>query len=333
MDLKKLPFSLLAFLLTASAFSMQMVEGPAPAIVRQNRQCNDTLSMDQKKNELAVDERPLTPSEINYKVFGDRNHPPLILIHGLDSAWQTFYNVIEPLAKDFYLVVYDQRGHGGSAIGGDNFSSALLAEDLKILTDYLQIEKSFVLGHSFGARTAVQFSVLYPERVKGLVIEDMEMHARSEPSPELSEKIKTLVQNARLIPEYYQTREELVAALRPMFGDQAESLSFRRAEQTSDGGFKLLFHPHVTYLYGSQSNFENLLHLYGQIAAPILVMQANPKNGGALSPRGLALMKQEQASATYVFFENAGHTIHRADESKFLQVLRNFIISQVTGHF
>ena len=38
------------------------------------------------------------------------------------------------------------------------------------LTKILELQKFFLLGHSFGGRVAIKFSVLYPEKIKSLIL-------------------------------------------------------------------------------------------------------------------------------------------------------------------
>lgn len=281
------------------------------------------LNVESKPN--TIDERPLEISEIHYQVFGDRSKVPLILIHGLDSAWQTFSNVTELLTKDFYVIVYDQRGHGLSAEGGMNYKSSLMAQDLLVLINHLGIKRANILGHSMGARTAVQFAATYPERVLSLIVEDMEMHDRSTGSQEKLEKIERVARELREIPRIYPNRAALIEALKPIYGDEAESLSFRRAKQNPDGTFELLFRPDVGLLYGYQGNTENLLTAYERVSAPLLVMRADSKQGTAVSETGLERMKAAQPNGSYVYFENIGHVIHRGDQERFLKVLLGFL--------
>lgn len=281
--------------------------------------CDDLLS------DVSIDSRPLKISEINYQVFGNQENPPLILIHGLDSAWQTFSNVTDELSNNYYVIVYDQRGHGLSHDGGLDFSSALLAEDLLVLMDHLNINTANILGHSMGARTAVRFAALYPDRVTSLVVEDMELHQRVAIVPEKRSQIEARAEQLRQMPKTFKSREDLVTALKPVYGNEAESLSYRRAKQNSDGTFELLFRPSVTLLYGYQGNTEDLIPAFISINAPVLVMQASPTRGTALTAQGIEYMRAVKPNAIYTYFENAGHTIHRTDQDGFLNILDAFL--------
>ena len=125
-------------------------------------------------NEL-MEEVPLDPSEMNYRIYGAEHSETLVMIHGLCGDLRTFDSVAQVLAKYYRVVTYDQRGQGCTA----NFSSGTLAKDLKGLLDHLQIRSVHILGHSLGARTALRFAHLYPERIKSVIVEDMEFRPRT----------------------------------------------------------------------------------------------------------------------------------------------------------
>lgn len=267
---------------------------------------------------------PLDPKagEINYIVMGEEHLETLVLIPGLDAAIPTFFSVTKQLAEKYKVIVLDQRGHGQSKEVGENYSTEVLARDLKSLLDHLGVSKAHILGHSMGARTATRFSILFPERVKSLILEDMELIRRSEAS---IEKYRDEIEKLKLIPRKFNSREDLIQALSPFFGEESRSLSFRRGRENPDGTMDLLFWPHVSLLYGIQANSEDLLTPVLQVRVPILVMVSNPKKGTAISAKGLKAFEEQLPQAKIEKFENAGHVIHRDDASGFFKSLTEFI--------
>lgn len=68
--------------------------------------------------------------------------------------------------RNVYLV--DLRNHGES----DHHKSMTykeMAEDVLRFADSKGIDKFSLLGHNIGAKTAMTLSLLYPDRVKGLI--------------------------------------------------------------------------------------------------------------------------------------------------------------------
>jgi len=92
---------------------------------------------------------------------------PVVLIHAgvadrrmWDAQWET-------LATDFLLIRFDLRGYGHSVPPDGPFS---YHDDVRGLLDHLGIEQAHIAGVSFGGRTAVDFALAYPERVRSLVL-------------------------------------------------------------------------------------------------------------------------------------------------------------------
>jgi pimeloyl-ACP methyl ester carboxylesterase len=97
----------------------------------------------------------------------------VVLFHGKAFGGYYFRNVIEALTASGYRVVApDQIGWGKSSKPDIHYSFQLLAANTALLLDRLGVGKVSVLGHSTGGMTAVRFSLMYPDRVTHLVLED-----------------------------------------------------------------------------------------------------------------------------------------------------------------
>ena len=109
--------------------------------------------------------------DVFYKTYGSPNAPPLLLIHGSggtgDSEWKP---VLEGLAKKFYVIAPDCRGHGKTLDPQNEYSFALLADDMAEFLYALKIAPAFVAGHSNGGNVALVLTVDYPDVVKKAVI-------------------------------------------------------------------------------------------------------------------------------------------------------------------
>jgi pimeloyl-ACP methyl ester carboxylesterase len=109
--------------------------------------------------------------ELHYQIKG--SGPDLVLIHGITSSLAQWYiNTIPALATDYRVTAYDLRGHGLSEITKSGYTSLSMAQDLLALMDQLGIERTHVVGHSFGGAIALHAAALAPERVKAIVLLD-----------------------------------------------------------------------------------------------------------------------------------------------------------------
>ncbi|MBD3110556.1 2-succinyl-6-hydroxy-2,4-cyclohexadiene-1-carboxylate synthase [Bacillus sp. AGMB 02131] len=98
---------------------------------------------------------------------------PLLLLHGFTGDQSTWSQLIQTLQENYLCIVPDLIGHGKSESPQDfsRYELKQVAADLKKMLGNLNIASCNVLGYSMGGRLALQFSVLYPESTKTLLLE------------------------------------------------------------------------------------------------------------------------------------------------------------------
>ncbi len=96
---------------------------------------------------------------------------PLLLIAGLGGDHGSWLPVADELARDFRLILFDNRGAGRSTVPEAPYTIREMAGDIADLLDVLKIESAHVIGHSMGGYIAQEFAINYPERVEKLVLE------------------------------------------------------------------------------------------------------------------------------------------------------------------
>jgi 3-oxoadipate enol-lactonase len=106
--------------------------------------------------------------ELAYELLGDG--PPLLLIQGLGYGGRGWGPVLEPLAEDFTVVAFDNRGFGASDVPAGPYSIRELAEDARAVLDAAGLERAHVVGASLGGMVAQELALAYPERVDRLVL-------------------------------------------------------------------------------------------------------------------------------------------------------------------
>jgi pimeloyl-ACP methyl ester carboxylesterase len=101
------------------------------------------------------------------------NGKTVVLMHGKAFGGYYFEHVIKALiASGYRVVVPDQIGWGKSSKLDIHYSFQLLAANTGALLDHLGVGKVAVLGHSTGGMTATRFTLMNPDRVTHLVLED-----------------------------------------------------------------------------------------------------------------------------------------------------------------
>src|ERR1019366_9455367 len=91
----------------------------------------------------------------------------------LRMAYRDVQPTIEFLAQQGYRVIApDQLGFGASSRPDIHYSFHQMAENTKALLDHLGIRQIDVIAHSMGGMLGVRFTLLFPETVEKLVLEN-----------------------------------------------------------------------------------------------------------------------------------------------------------------
>ncbi|KQT16812.1 alpha/beta hydrolase [Chryseobacterium sp. Leaf404] len=102
------------------------------------------------------------------------NGKTVMLLHGKNfngAYWEKTAKYLS--AQGFRVIIPDQIGFGKSSKPQSyQFSFAQLASNTKAILDDLKIEKIIVLGHSMGGMVATRFTLMYPETVEKLILEN-----------------------------------------------------------------------------------------------------------------------------------------------------------------
>jgi pimeloyl-ACP methyl ester carboxylesterase len=119
------------------------------------------------------DLQSLTMGYMDVPPSSEPNGSTVVLMHGKAFGGYYFLNVIEALTAAGYRVVApDQIGWGKSSKPDIHYSFQLFAANTAALLDHLGVGKVSVLGHSTGGMTATRFTLMNPDRVTHLVLED-----------------------------------------------------------------------------------------------------------------------------------------------------------------
>lgn len=107
--------------------------------------------------------------KINYKEEGSGE--PLVLLHGWKNDLE-IWNPIAPFLNNYRIIRLDLPGFGESDSPSEAWDVSDYAEFLNKFLEKLDISKIILVGHSFGGRVAIKFSVLHPEKVFKLILVD-----------------------------------------------------------------------------------------------------------------------------------------------------------------
>ena len=111
-----------------------------------------------------------------YRIAGAHHRTiPVIILHGGPGGnVYTFERTIGPyLERSTTIIYYEQRGCGRSAAPAhrDDYSLPLLVSDLEALRVALGLQRVVLLGFSFGAELALEYTLAHPDQVVALVLQ------------------------------------------------------------------------------------------------------------------------------------------------------------------
>ncbi len=107
--------------------------------------------------------------QMYYEIRG--RGPRLLSISATGGDLRRSPNVFEmPIARDFEILGYDQRGLGQTSCPDIPYTMADYADDANGLLEDLGWDRCGVIGFSFGGMVAQEFALRYPQRVERLVL-------------------------------------------------------------------------------------------------------------------------------------------------------------------
>ena len=95
---------------------------------------------------------------------------PLVFVHGFACSHEDWLLQINNLKGRFEVVACDLRGHGLTPGRPQECTIEHYGGDVAALLANLDLDKSFLIGHSMGCRVVLEAARLDPERVAGLVL-------------------------------------------------------------------------------------------------------------------------------------------------------------------
>jgi pimeloyl-ACP methyl ester carboxylesterase len=125
----------------------------------------DGLMAELPETSIELDETQLTYVEAG-------SGQPVIFIHGGLGDYRVWSSQMEPFSKRYHVIAYSRRyawpNKSKGDYSGDNIPEN--AQDLAGLIDKLGLAPAHIIGHSYGAFTALWFAKQHQERIRTMVL-------------------------------------------------------------------------------------------------------------------------------------------------------------------
>lgn len=235
----------------------------------------------------------------------------IVLIHAFSMDRRMWDGQLVALRQLGRVITYDLRGHGRSAPQTEPFTGM---EDLLDLMDQLAIERAHLVGLSNGARIALDFALLHPERVRSLALAapGASGYVGSEPMTWMAPVIES-ARGGRL--------EEAAARW-------AETPLMRISHDTLAQAHMLEIALANRALWGQRANLEVPLHppaitRLHEVRAPVLIVSG--ENDLPDLRRAADTLRTGIPGAQFRSIEDAGHMVNFAAPAEFNVLLRAFL--------
>jgi len=122
---------------------------------------------------LTIEGQDLRMAYMDIPPEGTPNGMAVLLLHGKNFFGAYWKETIHILSQNgFRVIVPDQIGFGKSSKPNIHYSFHLLAINTKKVVDSLGITQVAVVGHSMGGMLSTRFTLMYPETVSHLILEN-----------------------------------------------------------------------------------------------------------------------------------------------------------------
>jgi len=188
------------------------------------------------------------------------NGKTVMLFHGKNFGGYYWTDVIRALTgKGYRVVVPDQLGFGKSSKAFIHYSFHQLARMNKALLDSLGIQKITLIGHSMGGMLANRFTLMYPDKVEKLLLEDpigLEDYRTFVPYNSAGDDYKTELKTSfASVKKYYET--SYFTSWKPEYdylvkigAGVAQSADFPRYAKVAALTFEMIYEQPVCYEFG-----------------------------------------------------------------------------------
>ena len=259
----------------------------------------------------------------NLHSWGSDSAPPVLLLHGFTGhggSWaesgQTF------AAAGYRALAPDLLGHGNSPAPNDPTCYAMrnAAADLDALLARCTYEAVHCLGYSMGGRLALFFALIYPERVRSLMLESASPGLAS--ADERAERrrqddaLADRIEEKGIVPfvDYWQSLQMWKSQRRSLSEEQRQQLRSQRLQNRPCGL--------ANSLRGMGNGVQPDLNArLPSLKAPTLLL-AGAEDGKfvAINQR----MAAQLPNARLVILPDAGHTVHLERPQAFARNVLSF---------
>lgn len=226
---------------------------------------------------------------------------PLVFLHGWGVSSEIFKSLYPFLGRDFQIYFLDLPGFGKTPIE----KPMALKDYADFVYEFLKnnkIERSIIIGHSFGGAVAIKMALIYPERILKIVLAGAA--AIRQPSAKTKIKIK------------------IAGLIRPLLPQKLKKLLIKKSGlEKSD--YAAIQNPVLKETFKTVIN-EDLTAKLPFVKMPTLIIWGD-KDTETPIEEGKLITKLIPDSRIEII-KNAGHFMFLEKPEEFIKLIKEFVL-------
>lgn len=265
--------------------------------------------------------------DLNTRIIGEGKD--LIILHGLYGSGDNWLTVGRRFAENYRVHLPDQRNHGNSPHHSDHSYKAMV-DDLKEYIDTHKISSPIILGHSMGGKTAMWFTINYPDIASHLIVVDISPVGYTQitnPSDLVSEHLNIVNGMKSVNIEMLKSRNEIDQELSHYIpSEKIRQFLLKSIERKKNG--------HYSWKINIEALRNSLQEIMGGIdiekkatlinpALPVLFVKGELSN--YIPDKDFPEIKKIYPNARIETIFDTGHWIHAEKPEALIAVVNNFL--------
>jgi N-formylmaleamate deformylase len=257
-----------------------------------------------------------------YRTGGEK--PKVIFNHGAGDDGLCWTHVVKELENDYDVIMVDGRGHGKTASGKGDYSTARRVADLAGLIEALGLDRPVVGGHSMGADTGMNFAVVHPDMTRGIFLEDPPIILPGEKFGEGQQELKTddigkmmakFMRMFKMMPKFIATR--MARKGFPAYPDD-EIIPWVNSKKRVSFDF-------LNSMPSMGMDIADPFEIFKKISVPVLLFTGDKEKMSIVSPESARKAASVNDKVKVVHLEGASHDIRRTRLDGYMPALQDFL--------
>jgi len=244
---------------------------------------------------------------INYKIFGAKTNPPVLILHGWGIGSDAWIKTAEKIAhRGYWIVVPDMPGFGKTPPPPQAWSFNDYIAWIKNFVKTIQLDKFILIGHSFGGALSAKFAAVNPQMTTKLVLCDAAVIRRH--------RLGYRQKIAQFFAKNKQISRKLPLKLYPFLRKVVYRIGGAKDYAMAQGV--------MVQVFKNVSEYDSLEYCR-QIITPTLIIWGDKDKETPLSDANE--INKAIAASKLEIIKGAGHKLHRTHPQMLAEKITDFI--------